>query len=182
MIDASTPSVQYSCAALRSRPHHLSTHTQYAFLLDERVEIHGTTRTDMNGRRGVATDFHIIGGQDGDRVIWRYTVKLMAAGPRSRSSRRTCGRRARESPPGRKWRSTPNSLCMGAGQGMIGTRRQAARRERWGRRGCRPRVLSARCATGENPWANAASQSGYAMRHRRLKQGSTTTLGCTSPS
>ena len=40
------------------------------------MEIHGTARADMNGKRGVATDFHIMGGPDGDRTTWRYTVKL----------------------------------------------------------------------------------------------------------
>ena len=40
------------------------------------MEIHGTSREDMNGKRGVATDFHIMGGPGGDRSTWRYTVKL----------------------------------------------------------------------------------------------------------
>ena len=44
--------------------------------MDKRVEIHGTTRADMNGKRGVATDFHPMGGPTGDRTTWRYTVKL----------------------------------------------------------------------------------------------------------
>ena len=44
--------------------------------MDKRVEIHGTSRADMNGKRGVATDFHAMGGPDGDRTAWRYTVKL----------------------------------------------------------------------------------------------------------
>ena len=45
--------------------------------MDKRVEIHGTSRVDMNGRRGVATDFHPMGGPShGDRTTWRYTVKL----------------------------------------------------------------------------------------------------------
>ena len=42
--------------------------------MDKRVEIHGTSRTDMNGKRGVATDFHIMDPED--RMTWRYTVKL----------------------------------------------------------------------------------------------------------
>ena len=42
--------------------------------MDERVEIHGTSCADMNGKRGVATDFHPMGGDD--RTTWRYTVKL----------------------------------------------------------------------------------------------------------
>ena len=37
--------------------------------MDKRVEIHGTSRADMNGKRGVATDFHPP-TQD------RYTVQL----------------------------------------------------------------------------------------------------------
>ena len=40
------------------------------------MEIHGTSRADMNGKRGVATDFHPMGGPTGDRTTWRYTVKL----------------------------------------------------------------------------------------------------------
>ena len=41
--------------------------------MDKRVEIHGTSRADMNGKRGVATDFHWY---EGDKSKWRYTVKL----------------------------------------------------------------------------------------------------------
>ena len=41
--------------------------------MDKRVEIHGTSRADMNGKRGVATDFHWY---EGDVGKWRYTVKL----------------------------------------------------------------------------------------------------------
>ena len=41
--------------------------------MDKRVEIHGTSRADMNGKRGVATDFHWYKGDEGK---WRYTVKL----------------------------------------------------------------------------------------------------------
>ena len=44
--------------------------------MDKRGEIHGTSRADMNGKRGVATDFHIMGGAQGDRTTWRYTVQL----------------------------------------------------------------------------------------------------------
>ena len=44
--------------------------------MDKRVEIHGTSRADMNGKRGVATDFHPMGGRDGDQSTWRYTVQL----------------------------------------------------------------------------------------------------------
>ena len=40
------------------------------------VEIHGTSRADLIGKRGVATDFHPMGGPTGDRTTWRYTVKL----------------------------------------------------------------------------------------------------------
>ena len=43
--------------------------------MDKRVEIHGTSRADMNGKRGVATDFHPMGGQH-EPATWRYTVKL----------------------------------------------------------------------------------------------------------
>ena len=44
--------------------------------MDKRVEIHGTSRADMNGQRGVAVDFHPMGGHQGDRSTWRYTVQL----------------------------------------------------------------------------------------------------------
>ena len=50
-------------------------HAQVAPLMDKRVEIHGTTRVDMNGKRGVATDFHPMGEQF-QPLTWRYTVKL----------------------------------------------------------------------------------------------------------
>ena len=40
--------------------------------MDKRVEIHGTSRADMNGKRGVATDFHWYK----DESKWRYTVQL----------------------------------------------------------------------------------------------------------
>ena len=41
--------------------------------LDKRVEIHGTSRADMNGKRGVAIDFHWdMKVQSKDR----YTVQL----------------------------------------------------------------------------------------------------------
>ena len=41
--------------------------------MDMRVEIHGTTRADINGKRGVATDFHY---NREDESKWRYTVQL----------------------------------------------------------------------------------------------------------
>ena len=42
--------------------------------MDKRVEIHGTSRADINGQRGVATDFHSIPHDTpNDR---RYTVQL----------------------------------------------------------------------------------------------------------
>ena len=44
--------------------------------MDERVEIHGTSCADMNCKRGVAVDFHPMGGPQGDRSTWRYTVQL----------------------------------------------------------------------------------------------------------
>ena len=42
--------------------------------MDKRVVIHGTTREDMNGKCGVATDFHRMDRKD--PTTWRYTVKL----------------------------------------------------------------------------------------------------------
>ena len=41
--------------------------------MDKRVEIHGTSRADINGQRGVATDFHYYRE---DQSKWRYTVQL----------------------------------------------------------------------------------------------------------
>ena len=41
--------------------------------MDKRVEIHGTSRADMNGKRGVATDFHWC---KDDETKDRYTVHL----------------------------------------------------------------------------------------------------------
>ena len=41
--------------------------------MDKRVEIHGTSRADMNGKRGVAVDFHRC---TEDRSKDRYTVQL----------------------------------------------------------------------------------------------------------
>ena len=42
--------------------------------MDKRVEIHGTSRADMNGKCGVATDFHPMDVKD--PTTWRYTVQL----------------------------------------------------------------------------------------------------------
>ena len=42
--------------------------------MDKRVVIHGTSRADMNGKCGVATDFHPMDPKD--PATWRYTVKL----------------------------------------------------------------------------------------------------------
>ena len=42
--------------------------------MDKRVEIHATSRADMNGKRGVATDFHMM--DEDDAATWRYAVKL----------------------------------------------------------------------------------------------------------
>ena len=44
--------------------------------MNKRVEIHGTSRADMNGKRGVATDFHWYE----DQSKWRYTVHLDSGG------------------------------------------------------------------------------------------------------
>ena len=41
--------------------------------MDKRLEIHSTSRADMNGKRGVATDFH---SYPADRTKDRYTVQL----------------------------------------------------------------------------------------------------------
>ena len=44
--------------------------------MGQRVEVYGTSRHDLNGKHGVATDFHPVGGPQGDRTTWRYTVQL----------------------------------------------------------------------------------------------------------
>ena len=41
--------------------------------MDKRVEVHGAGRADMNGKCGVATDFHCY---QADRTKDRYTVQL----------------------------------------------------------------------------------------------------------
>ena len=56
-------------------PHSLLfSHAQGAPLMDKRVEIHGTSRGDMNGKCGIATDFHAMDIEV--RTTWRYSVKL----------------------------------------------------------------------------------------------------------
>ena len=47
--------------------------------MDKRVEVHGTSRADMNGKCGVATDFHPMGELE-DRTKDRYTVQLDGGG------------------------------------------------------------------------------------------------------
>ena len=49
---------------------------QFCPLLDQRVEVTGTSRQDLNGQRGVATDFHPVRNTDGLVVgsQSRYTV------------------------------------------------------------------------------------------------------------
>ena len=42
--------------------------------MDKRVEIHGTSRADVNGKRGVVMDFHPMVWED--RTKDRYTVQL----------------------------------------------------------------------------------------------------------
>ena len=41
--------------------------------MDKRVELHGTSRADLNGKRGVATDYHCYRA---DHTKDRYTVRL----------------------------------------------------------------------------------------------------------
>ena len=50
--------------------------SQCAPLMDKRVEMHGTRRADMNGKRGVAVDFHPMGGPEGDQSTWRRAREL----------------------------------------------------------------------------------------------------------
>ena len=41
-------------------------------LMGSRIEVHGiTSRPELNGKTGVATDFHLLGGRDGDPNMWR---------------------------------------------------------------------------------------------------------------
>ena len=47
--------------------------SQFAPLMDKRVEIHSASRADMNGKCGIATDFHYYRE---DQSKWRYTVQL----------------------------------------------------------------------------------------------------------
>ena len=42
--------------------------------MNKRVEISGTSRADLNGKPGVATDFHFVDIHD--HTTWRYKVKL----------------------------------------------------------------------------------------------------------
>ena len=44
--------------------------------MDKRVEIHSTSRADMNGKRGVATDFHPSAMPNVGLTASRYTVQL----------------------------------------------------------------------------------------------------------
>ena len=49
--------------------------------MDKRVEVHGSSRAELNGKCGVATDFHPYGGTvKGDPATWRYTVQLDSRG------------------------------------------------------------------------------------------------------
>ena len=41
--------------------------------MDKRVEVHGAGRADMNGKRGIATDYHCYRA---DRTKDRYAVQL----------------------------------------------------------------------------------------------------------
>ena len=40
------------------------------------MELHGTSRADLNGKRGVATDFHYYDYYVADPTKNRYTVRL----------------------------------------------------------------------------------------------------------
>ena len=44
--------------------------------MDQRVEIHDTTRAEVNGKRGVAIDFHFDSTHADPHSTMRYTVKL----------------------------------------------------------------------------------------------------------
>ena len=46
--------------------------------MDKRVEIHGTSRADLNGKCGVATDFHPMDVYDSTKA--RHTVQLDSGG------------------------------------------------------------------------------------------------------
>ena len=42
--------------------------------MDKRVEVHGSSRAELNGKCGVATDFHLV--DVNVRGSWRYTVEF----------------------------------------------------------------------------------------------------------
>ena len=74
--------------------------------MDKRVEIHGTSRADMNGKRGVATDFH-MGPKDSTQE--RYTVQLDSGGAfkvKPANVRAARGRRAKRGVSSTAARST----------------------------------------------------------------------------
>ena len=83
--------------------------------MDKGVVIFGLTRQDMNGKRGLATDFHIVGGPT-DRTMWRYTVKL-DSGEKFKVSRPTSGLRQRAMAAGlrRRWQG------QGRGNARVGS-------------------------------------------------------------
>ena len=58
-------------------PSLIPTAPQFAPLMDQRVEVYGTSRQDMNGKRGVATDFQFVLPTAGlDYSQSRYTVRF----------------------------------------------------------------------------------------------------------
>ena len=57
----------------RFQPIPFPRHVQAAPLMDKRVELHGAGRADMNGKCGVAIDYHCYRA---DRTKDRYTVQL----------------------------------------------------------------------------------------------------------
>ena len=67
--------LHHSCAqpSLPHPPPSSLAYAQVAPLVDKRVELHGTSRADLDGKRGVATDFHYykVAGSK-----CRYTVRL----------------------------------------------------------------------------------------------------------
>ena len=74
----------------------------YAPLMDKRVEIHGTSRADMNGKRGTATDFHPIGG------LYSISAEAAAEAYKYHESREPLPPHLRSAPPpdSSKWRYT----------------------------------------------------------------------------
>ena len=126
--------------------------------MDKRVEIHGTSRADMNGKCGLATDFH----PDKDKSKQRYTVrldsgeafKLKPANVRAEGT----GRGGASGPTRAAWARRRRGRERKAREG----REAAARRRR--RDAAAVSWRERMCAVRRQRRANAESASGHALR------------------